>query len=68
MYRAILERVGQLERAGARRKATRLRTAAMTAYSRGWDDDCLRRLTEIRDRADRELARLRGTALALDGA
>jgi hypothetical protein len=66
LYRAILARVGRLERAGARREAVRLRRDAIAVYARGWDDASLHRLLEIRDRADRELARLTRTKLALD--
>jgi hypothetical protein len=38
LYRAVLDRVGQLEAAGHRRVANRVRSDAIRIYSRAWDD------------------------------
>ena len=38
LYRAILDRVAELERDGARAEAARVRAAATRIYSRAWDD------------------------------
>ena len=56
LYRAILDRVAQLEAAGDRREAARVRSAATTAYSRAWDDRCSRELESLLRRADRPTA------------
>jgi hypothetical protein len=37
LYRAVLDRVGQLEAAGEREQAGRIRADAMRIYSRAWD-------------------------------
>jgi hypothetical protein len=37
LYRAVLDRVGQLEAAGQRDLAGRLRADAMRIYSKSWD-------------------------------
>ncbi|HLA17222.1 MAG TPA: hypothetical protein VJZ72_10015 [Candidatus Limnocylindrales bacterium] len=58
-YRAILDCVAELERAGMRREAKRLRSDAIATYSRGWDQASLAHLTELHERAQRELARRR---------
>lgn len=65
-YRAILDCVAELERAGIRREARRLRSSAIATYSRGWDQASLAELTEIHERALKGLARRR-RALVLDG-
>ena len=65
-YRAILDCVAELERAGLRREAVRIRAQAIAIYSRGWDQASLERLTELHERAQKELARRRRT-LVLDG-
>jgi hypothetical protein len=64
-YRAILDCVAELERAGMRREAVRVRAQAIAIYSRGWDQASLKRLTELLERARRELAR-RKRSLVLD--
>ncbi len=52
VYRRVLDAVGRLEALGARRDATRFRTAAIEVYSRAWDARCHRRLEEILARAE----------------
>lgn len=47
LYRAILDRVAELEAAGQRAEAARVRRAATAAYSRAWDDRARRRLTAL---------------------
>jgi hypothetical protein len=47
LYRAILDRVAELEAAGRRTEAARVRTSATQIYSRAWDDRARRRLTEL---------------------
>jgi hypothetical protein len=44
LYRAILDRVAELEAAGERSEAARVRRLATDAYSRAWDDRARRRL------------------------
>lgn len=56
LYRAILDRVAQLEAAGDRREAARVRSKATTAYSRAWDDRARRELESLLRRADRPTA------------
>ncbi len=56
LYRAILDRVAQLEAAGDRREAARVRSEATTAYSRAWDDRARRELESLLRRADRPTA------------
>ena len=55
LYRAILERVADLERIGARREAGRIRAEATRAYSDAWDEAARRNLTSLMSRADRGL-------------
>ena len=38
LYRAILDRVAELEAAGQRTEAARMRSTATQIYSRAWDD------------------------------
>jgi len=47
LYRAILDRVAELEVAGRRADAARLRTSATQTYSRAWDERARRRLTDL---------------------
>jgi len=47
LYRAILDRVAELEAAGQRAEAARVRAAATQIYSRAWDDRARRRLTDL---------------------
>jgi hypothetical protein len=56
LYRAILDRVADLERVGDRRVAGRIRAAATRAYSDAWDEAARRLLLGLLARADRALA------------
>lgn len=56
LYRAILDRVAQLESAGDRSEAVRVRRDATVAYSRAWDDRARRDLESLLRRADRPTA------------
>jgi hypothetical protein len=47
LYRAVLDRVGQLEAAGQRALANRIRAHAIKIYSRAWDDRARRELTAL---------------------
>jgi len=55
IYRAILDRVADLERIGARREAGRIRVAATRAYSASWDEGARRNLLGLLARARRGL-------------
>jgi hypothetical protein len=54
LYRAILDRVAELEAAGERARAAKLRTDAIDAYSRAWDERARRRLETLLRRVDRD--------------
>ena len=56
LYRAILDRVADLEQAGARPFAGRIRAQATRAYSDAWDEAARRLLLSLLTRADRALA------------
>jgi hypothetical protein len=56
LYRAILDRVADLEASGERAEAGRLRSEATAAYSRAWDDRARRRLESLLRRAVRQTA------------
>jgi hypothetical protein len=56
LYRAILDRVAELEAAGDRREADRVRSSATAAYSRAWDDRARRELGSLLRRAERPTA------------
>ena len=56
IYRAVLDRVAELERRGERLEASRFRTEAIHAYSRSWDLRGRRRLEAILRRAERTIA------------
>jgi hypothetical protein len=56
LYRAILDRVAELEASGNRREAARVRSDATTAYSRAWDDRARRELESLLRRADKPTA------------
>lgn len=56
IYRAILDRVADLERNGARPIAGRIRADATRAYSDAWDESARRLLLGLLARADRGLA------------
>ena len=47
LYRAILDRVAELERTGQRAKAARVRSTATHIYSRAWDDVARRELMSL---------------------
>ena len=47
LYRAILDRVAELERTGQRAKAARVRSTATRIYSRAWDDAARRELMSL---------------------
>jgi hypothetical protein len=52
LYRAILDRVAELEAAGERTRAARLRSDATDAYSRAWDERARRRLETLLRRSE----------------
>ena len=56
LYRAILDRVAELERVGARALAGRIRADATRAYSNAWDESARKLLAGLLLRADRSLA------------
>jgi hypothetical protein len=56
LYRAILDRVAELEAAGQRRDATLVRADATRAYSRAWDGKARRELEALLRRAARPTA------------
>jgi hypothetical protein len=47
LYRAVLDRVGELEAAGHRPVANRVRAEAIRIYSRAWDDRAHRELLAL---------------------
>ncbi len=47
LYRVVLDLVGQLEAAGHRQLANRVRADAIRIYSRAWDDRARRELTAL---------------------
>ena len=51
---AILDRVAELELAGERARAARLRAEATDAYSRAWDQRARRRLETLLRRSDHD--------------
>jgi hypothetical protein len=59
LYRAILDRVAELESAGDRNEARRVRQHATAAYSRAWDDRAHRELESLLRRAERPTAAAR---------
>jgi len=52
LYRAILDRVAELERSGERDEGRRLRRRATIAYSRAWDERARRQLVDMLRDAD----------------
>jgi hypothetical protein len=56
LYRAILDRVAELEAAGDRAEAARIRTAATRSYSRAWDVPARRELETLLRNAARPTA------------
>lgn len=65
LYRAILDAVAELEHAGQRSEAGRVRADAIRAYSRAWDEITRRRLEQLHLRARRRLDAGRLTELVL---
>lgn len=58
LYRALLDRVAQLDAAGQRRFAYRVRGRATAIYSRAWDDRARRGLEALlREASERAPAR-----------
>jgi hypothetical protein len=58
LYRALLDRVAQIEAAGRRAAAYRLRSKATRIYSKCWDDRARRSLQDLLDRSvDERLGR-----------
>ncbi len=47
LYRAVLDRIAELEAAGDRRVARQVRIDAIGIYSRAWDDRAQRRLKNL---------------------
>lgn len=66
LYRAILDRIAQIDAAGQRSLAYRLRTDATRIYSRAWDDRARRGLEsllrETADKASPQRTPVRGAA------
>lgn len=56
LYRAILDRVAELEAAGNRREAEKVRSEAIASYSRAWDDRARRELESLLRRAGKPTA------------
>ena len=56
LYRTILDRIAELEGAGDRVEAARIRTAATRSYSRAWDDRTRRELEDLLRRARKPTA------------
>ena len=56
IYRAVLDSVAELERRGERLEASRVRSEAISAYSRSWDRAGRRRLLRILSSAQRVIA------------
>lgn len=53
LYRAILDRVAELEASGDRAEASRVRRSATHAYSRAWDERARRQLIDLLRVAER---------------
>lgn len=54
-YRRLLDRVAELEAAGHRSEADRIRADGIRAYSKRWNQRTANRLARLIDRADRVL-------------
>jgi len=65
-YRAVLDRVAELESSGQRRAADQVRRDAIRAYSRAWNVRTAKRLDTLAQRADRLLASPRPDARRAD--
>ena len=64
LYRAVLDTVWRLERAGEREAAFRIRGQALKVYSTRWDDGGRRAMVKINHDAQRHLAASPGAARA----
>ena len=53
LYRAVLDRVADLERVGQRAEAQHVRAEATRVYSRAWDEPARRKLLSLCRRVDR---------------
>jgi hypothetical protein len=58
LYRAVLDRVGELEASGDRVMARRVRAQAIRIYSRAWDERSRRRLQNLLRRSSSAAAGL----------
>lgn len=59
VYRHVLDALADLERAGDRDAAMRLRRKALRLYATSWDPGTLRRMREIAEVAAKDLAAAR---------
>lgn len=60
LYRSVLDGVGRLEGLGLRREAATIRADATEAYSAAWNQAAVRRLTRLRDRAEKVIQGRKG--------
>jgi hypothetical protein len=60
LYRSVLDAVGRLEARGLRREAATIRADATEAYSAAWNPTAVRRLTSLRDRAEKVIQGRKG--------
>jgi hypothetical protein len=60
LYRSVLDTVGRLEARGLRREAATIRADATEAYSAAWTQAAVRRLTSLRDRAEKVIQGRKG--------
>ena len=60
LYRSVLDAVGRLEARGLRREAATIRADATEAYSGAWNPAAVRRLTSLRDRAEKVIQGRKG--------
>lgn len=56
LYRAVLDRVGQIEASGQRSAANRIRAEATRIYSRAWDERARRNLEDLLRRSSDPVA------------
>jgi len=57
LYRAVLDRVGQLEASGKRDLANQIRADATRIYSRAWDERARRELVSLLRRSSVDMPR-----------
>ena len=60
LYRSVLDAVSRLESRGLRREAATIRADATEAYSGAWNPGAARRLSSLRERAEKVLNSRRG--------